>query len=344
MSDILVGASCKLNLAYYDALISMSKMGSIFGEDQYVSRANTLKENILKSFWHQESGVLRLSDRTLPTTISHEVNAYGRTLGIVPHHESSDGLLGLSKRGELPRVIWDTRSTKDVKVVSPYTCGLATEALFQAGKGVDAVELIERVWGPMADRDNIEYSGGHWKELNPNGQPTSSITSMMQARSTWPVSLLPKYLAGVEPLNPGWSRWKVHPVLAGLTFVDYRLSTSAGEISVAIHMHEPSSTGELTVHVPKGTVAELYPPNGWIFLASRSVCAEYLEKKVVIGQDEDVTVRLCVSPDDRQSTPIRHVVRQLPWEDHEPEIQEQAPRSPCCIERLGRKMLGLCRE
>ncbi|KAG4025792.1 hypothetical protein MFRU_050g00100 [Monilinia fructicola] len=343
--DILVGASSKLNLAYYDALISMSKMCSMLGvEGQYDSRAIVLKEKILANFWHQETGILRLSDHTSPTKISHEVNAYARTLGVIPHNGISDQFLGLSKIGELPRVIQDSQGVKDVKVVSPYTCGMAAEALFQAGKGTDAVELVEKVWGPMVDPENLEYSGGHWNEMKPDGRPTSATTSMMQARSTWPVSVLPKYLAGVEPLNPGWSRWKVNPVLAGLAFVDYRISTAVGEISVAIHIHEPSSTGELTVYVPKGSVAELYPPQGWIFLASRSVCAEYLEKKVVIGQDDEVTLRLCVSPQDRQSAIIRKSVRQLPWDDYIPEMQEQEPKSPSYIKRFGRKVLGLGRE
>ncbi|KAF7856379.1 hypothetical protein EAF04_009907 [Stromatinia cepivora] len=316
-SDILIGASSKLNLAYYDGLISMSKMCGMSGiEDQYKPRASVLKERILGNLWHSETGVLRLSDRIPPTTISHEVNAYGRILGVIPHTEISDELLGLSKTGELPRTFRHSESRRDVKVVSPYTCGMAAEALFQAGKGYEAVELVERVWGPMSDPENVDYSGGHWKEIKPNGQLTSSTTSMMQARSTWPVSILPQYLAGVEPLYRGWSRWKVHPVLAGLTFVDYRLSTSMGEISVVIHIHEPSSTGELTVFVPKGTVADLYPPKGWIFLASRSVCAEYLEKRIVIWQDEEVTLRLCLSPRNRHSAPSRQSVRKLPWEDY----------------------------
>ncbi|CCD56434.1 hypothetical protein ACHAPC_010651 [Botrytis cinerea] len=344
-SGILIGASSKTNLAYYDALISMSKMCGMFGiEDEYKPRANALKDKILKNFWDPETGVLRLSDRIPSTTVSHEVNSYGRILGVIPHIDRSDEHLGLSSSGELPRVIRDAENRKDVKIVSPYTCGMAAEALFQAGKGYDAVELIECVWGPMADPESLEYSGGHWKEIKPDGQPTSSMTSMMQARSTWPVSILPQYLAGVEPLSPGWSHWKVHPVLAGLTFVDYRLSTSAGEISVAIHIHEPSNTGELTVFVPKGTVADLYPPKGWIFLASRSVCAEYLDKKVVIGQDEEVTLKLCVSPHDRQSAPVRQSLRQLPWEDYEPETQEEEPKSPSCIKRFGRKVFKLRRE
>lgn len=344
--DTFLGASSKLNLAYYDALVSMSKMCKMVGvEDRFTLRANVLKKRILETFWHQETGVLRMSDCTPPTMISHEVNAYGKTLGIIPNFSSSVELLGLSKTGELPQVIRNLDGGRDVKVVSPYTCGMAAEALFKAGKGNEAVELIKRVWGPMADKESSEYSGGHWKEMKPNGQPTSPSMSMMQARSTWPVFLLPKYLTGVEPLNPGWSRWKVYPVLAGLTFVDYRLSTSVGEISVAIHIHEPTSTGELTVFVPKGTVAELYPPKGSIFLASRSVCAEYLEKKIVVGQDEEITLRFCASPQDtqdaqdRKSALIRQSVRQLPWEDYKPETQEE-PKVPCCIERFRQKVFG----
>ncbi|CAD6447660.1 2ab42c30-6a58-457f-a490-074dddd35bee [Sclerotinia trifoliorum] len=343
--DILIGASSKLNLAYYDALISMSKMCGIFGvEDQYTPRALALKERILENLWHSKTGVLRLSDHSPATMISHEVNAYGRILGVIPHTQSSDELLGLSKTGELPCKIRDLESRRYVNAVSPYTCGMAAEALFQAGKGYEAVELVERVWGPMSDPENLDYSGGHWKEIKPNGQPTSSATSMMQARSTWPVSILPQYLAGVEPIYRGWSRWKVHPVLAGLTFVDYRLSTSMGEISVAIHIHEPSSTGELTVFVPKGTVADLYPPKGWIFLASRSICAEYLEKKIVIGQDEEVTLRLCLSPRNKNSARSRQSLRELPWEDYEPATQEKELKGQCCIKRLGRKVFKLCRK
>lgn len=81
-------------------------------------------------------------------------------------------------------------------------------------------------------------------------------------------------------------------------------------------------------------------------MASKSVCAEYLEKKVVIGRDEEITLRLVVSPNERFEKPVRQSTRQLPWEDYEPilEAGEEEPKTPCYIKRLGRKVFKLGKD
>ena len=67
-------------------------------------------------------------------------------------------------------------------------------------------------------------------------------------------------MAGLGPLEPGWAKWKIQPVLANLEAVDARLSTPAGTVSVSLHLKEAQGTGEIIVNVPEGTIAELYAP------------------------------------------------------------------------------------
>jgi alpha-L-rhamnosidase len=86
--------------------------------------------------------------------------------------------------------------------------------------------------------------------------------------STWPVFLLPRYLGGIEPLEPGWSQWRMKPVLVGLESVDVQLSTPSGRISIALHIYEASGTGQISLKVPSGSVAEVFAPEGWAIVTS----------------------------------------------------------------------------
>jgi hypothetical protein len=107
--------------------------------------------------------------------------------------------------------------------------------------------------------------------MDENGSPVHDDTSLIHGWSTWPVFLLPKYLAGLEPLEPGWVKWKVQPVLAGLESVDVQLSTPAGLIAVSLYIQEAQRTGEIILDVPDGTTGEISPPLGWQISESTGV-------------------------------------------------------------------------
>ncbi|KAI8188028.1 hypothetical protein K4K51_007638 [Colletotrichum sp. SAR 10_75] len=149
-------------------------------------------------------------------------------------------------------------------VISPYATGFAVEALFSHQKGQEAIKLIESVWGPMADTSSPNYSGGHWEAMTAEGKPFYHDTSLMHAWSSWPVFLLPQYVAGVRPLEPGWTKIQVAPVLSGISSANYQKETSSGKVEVDLNVDEGAGKIGVTLSLPPGVSAELLPPPGYI--------------------------------------------------------------------------------
>ena len=290
MGGPIFGASGKINLAYFDALTSMSKMsGSVGAKDTFFSTAVTLKASILTHLWNGEAGIMKMSDIVSPTGVCQDINAYAITTGLAPTHSESQSLLAAPKGTELPLAFQGIDPWDQKKVVSPYATGFAAEALFERDCGTSAVELIERVWGVMADETGPDYSGGHWEAMKPDGTPITDDTSLMHGWSTWPVYLLPRYLGGVEPLEAGWTRFKVKPVLAGLETVHVQLSTPAGNVEVSVKAQESRNTGELTVEAPLGTTAEVCAPEGWVIVTAKQAS---VVTQIVAGDGKSVSFRI----------------------------------------------------
>lgn len=295
MGGPIFGASGKINLAYYDALKSMGRLSGLVGAtDSYSSQASKLKTSILSTLWNAEAGIMRLSDISSPTGVCQDINAYAITTGVAPPHPQAESTLSAPKSFQLPLAFQGIEGWDQKKVVSPYASGFAVEALFERNCGSSAIELVQRVWGVMADETGPNYSGGHWEAMKPDGTPITDDTSLMHGWSTWPVYLLPRYLGGLEPLEAGWSLFRVKPILASLDSVDVELSTPAGRIEVSLDMQEAASVGELSVKVPRGATAEVYAPEGWIIVTSDKISeAIPLICQTIVGNVKTVAIRIC---------------------------------------------------
>jgi alpha-L-rhamnosidase len=294
MGGPIFGASGKINLAYFDALRAMAKMCiSAKLKDGYLARAERLRASIMSHLWNENSGIIRMSDITSPNGVCQDINAYGITTGVAPFHPNAESVLCAPEDGNLPLAFQGIERWEEKNVVSPYASGFAAEALFERHYGSSAVGLVERVWGLMADSTNANYSGGHWEAMKPDGTPIQDDTSLMHGWSTWPVYLLPRYLGGLEPIEPGWTRWKCRPILAGLESVDVQLSTPVGEIEVTLLMEESRGTGQIIVTVPSGSVAEVFAPEEWIIVTSEEIAdARGLESQTIIGENEKSFVKI----------------------------------------------------
>ncbi|KAJ8112278.1 hypothetical protein OPT61_g5315 [Boeremia exigua] len=258
------GASSAVNNAYYEALQAMSILTvDTATREKYVMQAHKLKINMLRHFYDPITGIYRL-DKSLPVSgVCQDVKAHAMTLDIIPPHSRDLEQLTDPDSG-YPRAFRGLGHWDVANVVSPYASGYAVEALFARDRGVEAVRLIERVWGPMADTTNPNYSGGHWEALKIDGTPHGHDTSLMHGWSTWPVSLMPQYLAGLQPLEPGWKRISVAPILADLTEIKCTLNTVAGIIGVEIDIDQAEGHGTLRIMAPYGIRVCLQSPQGWI--------------------------------------------------------------------------------
>lgn len=252
-------------------------------KEKYLLQAHELKTNILRHFYNPSTGVYQL-DKTLPASgICQDVKAHAVTLDLLPHH--TNDLEQLTDPGAgLPRAFRGLGHWDVANVVSPYASGYAVEALFARDRGMEAINLIKRVWGPMADTTSPNYSGGHWEALKPSGTPHGHDTSLMHGWSTWPVSLLPRYLAGLEPLEPGWKSFRIAPVLAGLTQIKCVLATVAGDTGVDIEIEQANGHGALKVLAPYGVRVQLQAPQGWVIQGSESVEGTGLWQKFFMSE------------------------------------------------------------
>ncbi|KAE9365871.1 glycoside hydrolase family 78 protein [Stipitochalara longipes BDJ] len=286
------GASGKINLTLLDALESMSRMCDLIGaKDSFASRADDLRKSIVSHLWNEENGTLRMTDTVSPNGICQDINAYSTTLGVSPAHQNTIEIL--ASTNQPPLAFQNLERWDRNKIISPYACGFAAEALFAQGEGLKAVKLIEKVWGEMSNPSNPNYSGGHWEAMSEDGTPVHDDTSLVHGWSTWPVFLLPKYLAGLEPLEPGWVMWKVRPVLAGLESVDVQLSTPSGDIAVSLHVKEDQGAGEVNLDVPSGTTGEFHPPLGWQISDCPANCELALgANKISIREGGKFTVKI----------------------------------------------------
>ncbi|OBT63617.1 hypothetical protein VE03_07340 [Pseudogymnoascus sp. 23342-1-I1] len=217
MGGPIFGASTKINLAYYEALTSMARMsGVLHMADCYTNRLESLKRSIEDHLWSEKGQVMKMSCTSNPLGICQDVNAYAVSTGIVP--PKSDRLR--PDYTENPTAYQGIEGWDRIKIVSPYATGFAAEADFIDNDPEAAVRLIKHVWGMMADPSNVNYSGAHWEAMKSDGTPFGHDTSLAHGWSTWPTFLLPQYLGGLMPLEPGWKRWCVKPLLAGLSEVD----------------------------------------------------------------------------------------------------------------------------
>ncbi|KAF4343807.1 alpha-L-rhamnosidase A [Fusarium beomiforme] len=263
MGGPVFGVSTGLNLAYLDALNAMALMSE---DDEialkYSCEAMRLKDSLIRMLWNNEQGTMRPALYLAANGVFQDVNAYAATLGVSPDHpELVEGIFPSSQ--SLPSAFRGLERWDMFGLASPYASGFALEALFAKNEGPKARELLSRVWGVMADRDNPNYSGAHWEAMKMDGTPFNHDVSLTHGWSSWPVFLLPRYLAGVYPLEAGWKRIGVEPVLAGLEKVECSLEIPQGLLSTSVCVSEKGASGVIKLLVPVGSTAVVKAPKGW---------------------------------------------------------------------------------
>lgn len=263
MGGPVIGLSAGLNLAYHDALKSMADMCR--GETtrlQYLSKADLVKESLVTHLWDENLGFMQMGSSLPAGGFCQDVNAYALTQGLLPASDKvMDRLSGFPSK--LPPAFQGLAHWDNAGVASPYASGFAVEALFSAGRGRAALELLRVVWGAMANRSSPDYSGAHWEAMKLDGSPFNHDVSLAHGWSTWPVFLLPRYLAGLHPAAPGWKAIAIEPVLADLDYVHCSLDTVAGRVEVSVTLEVGRLRGEIVAMIPRGTTASIKLPGSW---------------------------------------------------------------------------------
>ena len=138
---------------------------------------------------------------------------------------------------------------------SPYMEYYVLRALCEMGFCQDA---LDRMRGRYAEMIAADYST-LWELF---GDGSGKSDSYNHAWSGGPLVILSRYIAGISPLEPGFTRFRVAPELCDLHRVHADVSSVKGMISVTV---EKADDGSLTakVTVPQGTEAEFVAPAGY---------------------------------------------------------------------------------
>lgn len=250
-------------------------------KSEYSQAASDLQASITRHLWDEDKGVMRFSSSSPASGICQSTNSYASSLGLVPGHR--DLVENVSASGEaLPAAFQGLGHWDKFGISSPYASGFTLEALMARNEPAKALELLHQVWGPMADKQNPNYSGAHWEAMDRDGNPFNHDVSLAHGWSTWPVFLLPRYLAGIYPLEPGWRKIAVEPVLADLDDIAYSVESVRGLITIAISMNKTRENGTMQLLLPVGTAGVVSLPASWSLLGVEEIS----------GSGEEITLHL----------------------------------------------------
>jgi len=134
---------------------------------------------------------------------------------------------------------------------SPYMEYYVLDALCRMGYYQDALDRMRTRFEEMV---NADYST-LWEVW---GDGSGKTDSYNHSWSGGPLVILSKYIAGIYPLEPGYSRFKVAPHLCDLNSVSSTVATVKGDITLSVS--KESSGMILSLCVPEGSVAEIELP------------------------------------------------------------------------------------
>jgi len=139
---------------------------------------------------------------------------------------------------------------------SVYAAQYLLEGLFENGCGSNALRLItapgDRSWKHMLD-SGTTITWEAW------GQCYKTNQDWNHAWGAAPANLLPRFVLGVQPLAPGWSRAIIRPNLGTLKNAEGKVPTPLGPVMVHC---EQGDNFKLLLTLPPGMTAQVQLPAG----------------------------------------------------------------------------------
>ena len=231
-----------VNAFHYHSLVLMSKIADAAGQKQDVSYYKRQAEKVKKAFnryFLDETKNIYVDGISSSHSSLHS-NMYALAFGLVPESAKESVISYIKEKG---------------MVCGVYSANYLLEALFDAGEADYALSLItsttDRSWYNM-----IRIGSTMTTEAWDNKYKSNNGWS--HAWSSSPAHILPRKLVGIEPLAPGFEKFRIKPAITSLGEASAKLPTIRGEVKAAFVNN--SDSYRLTVSVPGNTIAQVYLP------------------------------------------------------------------------------------
>jgi alpha-L-rhamnosidase len=150
------------------------------------------------------------------------------------------------------------------QTISPYFNDYLIEAMSRMGHMREALAWIREYWGAMLDEGATSFWEAYdlrWPKEHPHRYlqadgTTGYFVSMAHGWSSGPASWLMEEVLGVKATEPGFSKLRIRPELAGLKWARGAVATPHGAVRVE------ASTSRIQIAIPAGVKATVILPQG----------------------------------------------------------------------------------
>jgi hypothetical protein len=241
------GQSTIVNALYHGALMSAARIARAQGNPNrggdLEMRASEVADAINDLLWDQERGVY--ADAFREGKQSRAVSGHANLLCV---------LHGIAERVQSERVlaaffdIGDSFPDEWVRALEPGFMLHAVRALCASDRHFEALRYLRTTYRAMLE----EGATTTWEQAGGFG-------GWCSLKSASPAYLLPAYVAGIRPTQPGFEEFAVDLQPLGLGWMRCIVPTVRGEVRLSRHSAS-DGTAFLNLDVPKGTRAEVSLP------------------------------------------------------------------------------------
>ena len=201
-------------------------MNDTDGKKKYKQIADDLRAKLIPAFWNNEKGCF--VNNRVDGHQSENVTRYTNMFAVFFGYLDSAKILSVKDNVLL--------NDNVQKITTPYMRFYELEALCVLGEQQQVTKEIKDYWGGMLNAGATTF----WEKYDPNVTGVQQYAmydrpfgkSLCHAWGASPIYLLGKYYLGVKPSNPGYKTYMIEPVLGGLEWMEGKVPTPHGEISV----------------------------------------------------------------------------------------------------------------
>ena len=269
-SIIRTGPVAYTTALYYISLVDAARIAMALedlGQAQlFLTRADRIEGLFNDYFWQKKTGVYRDLKRDL-THHALDGNVFAILSGLADQGKAEQALDFINRT---LRLDWGDRQFDQPYVfprkvpfaighnsqyVMPYINAFDAVARFRLGRDQEALDLIRRCWGRMAEQDP---NFTDWEWIGKKGSPDHSNTSLTHGWSAGSTFILSEWVLGVRPVDPGFSQYLINPRIAGLEWAQGAVPTPRGLIEV--NWKDSADRFEITLNLPAGPGPSLILP------------------------------------------------------------------------------------
>ncbi|MGB0745152.1 MAG: alpha-L-rhamnosidase C-terminal domain-containing protein, partial [Opitutales bacterium] len=219
------------------AVVKMADIAEAIGEKEdaaaYRKRYAEGVPRFNQALWMPKRGAYRDGIGTNHTAA--HATFFPMAFGLLPEENHEDAIKFLAGKG---------------MACSVYAAQYFMEALFENGGSKIALALMtadgDRSWKHMVNSGTTIT----WEAWDQKYKPNQDWNHAWGAA---PGNLLPRYILGVEPVEPGFKRFRIAPRSSGLTYAKGKVPTPLGPIEVNWKIH--GNMLKLQCTVPEGSRA-----------------------------------------------------------------------------------------